>query len=419
MDLTIFPSKLSGQIAAPSSKSMAHRLLICAALADAPTELFLSSSLSDDIAATIGCLRTLGAGIEAREDSLLVTPIGCKGQAFPLLDCHESGSTLRFLLPVACALREKTSFTGQGRLPQRPLKELMDVMQAHGVSFSAKALPFSTNGVLRGGDFSLPGDISSQYVSGLFLAFPLLAGKNTLSLTSALQSKGYIDLTLSALQQFGVLIEEKNHIYISASPQKFHSPGKIAVEGDWSNAAFFLVAGALGHQVTVNALQSDSKQGDGAILPLLRQFGAAIEQDRNGFSVTPAPLQAATVDLSDIPDLLPILAVLATKAAGETRFLNGARLRLKESDRLASTCAMIHSLGGRAEEHPDGLSVWGGGLSGGTVESFGDHRIVMAAAIAATACTGAVTIRGADAVAKSYPAFFQDFQELGGVLHVI
>lgn len=412
MIATISPALLGGTISAIASKSDAHRLLILAALCRGETRLLLEQR-SEDIDATINCLRALGAAIEILPDGVLVRGIEQAAEN-PLLDCGESGSTFRFLLPVAAALCEHARFTGSGRLPERPIGELMQVMQAHGVAFSAERLPFATRGQLTGGNFSLPGNVSSQYLTGLLLALPLIVQDSTISLTTRLESAAYVEITLHALRRFGVHVRVENGVYAVSGGQAIQSPGKLRVDGDWSNAAFFLAAGALGKPVTMTGLSLDSPQGDKAMLNALRQFGAIVTATAEAVTVSPAQRIGCTIDVGETPDLLPILAVLGACAAGETRLVNAARLRLKESDRLASVSAMLRALGGRVEELPDALLITDGQLGGGTVDSCRDHRIAMSAAIASVRCSQKVTIRGADAVNKSYPAFYDDFYKLGG-----
>ncbi len=417
MIATITPAQLSGTIPAIASKSDAHRLLILAALSHGETLLKMEQR-SEDIDATISCLRALGALIEILPDGVVVRGIEQVNEN-PLLDCGESGSTFRFLLPVACALCEHARFTGSGRLPERPIGELMHVMQSHGVAFSAERLPFATTGRLAGGDFSLPGNVSSQYLTGLLLALPLTQLDCTISLTTRLESAAYVDITLHALKRFSVQVRVEDSIYAVSGGQTIQSPGECRVDGDWSNAAFFLAAGALGKPVTVTGLSLDSPQGDKAILNALRKFGATVETTTDTITVSPAELAGCVIDVGETPDLLPILAVLGACASGETRLVNAARLRLKESDRLASVSAMLRALGGTVTEQPDALMITGGALSGGTVDSVRDHRIAMSAAIAATRCVNEVSILGADAVKKSYPAFYRDYNQLGGHADVV
>ena len=413
----ILPAQLGGTVAAIASKSDAHRLLILAALSRGETKLLMEKR-SEDIDATISCLRALGATIEILPDGVAVRGIERVNEN-PRLDCGESGSTFRFMLPVACALCEHARFTGSGRLPERPIGELMRVMQAHGVAFSAERLPFTTTGKLAGGDFALPGNVSSQYLTGLLLALPFAISDSTIWLTTRLESAAYVDITLYALQRFGIQVRVKNGDYFVPGGQASNLPGELRVDGDWSNAAFFLTAGALGNPVTMTGFHLDSPQGDKAILDALRKFGAKVEATSEAVTVSPAQLSGCTIDVSETPDLLPILAVLGACAEGETRLVNAARLRLKESDRLVSVSAMLRVLGGTVEELPDALVITGGRLVGGTVDSARDHRIAMSAAIASIRCTGEVTILDADAASKSYPAFYHDFNRLGGHADVV
>jgi len=413
----ISPAPLGGTVSAIASKSDAHRLLILAALSRGETRLVMEQR-SEDIDATISCLRALGTEIEILPDGVAVCGIERVNEN-PLLDCGESGSTFRFMLPVACALCERVRFTGSGRLPERPIGELMRVMQAHGVAFSAERLPFETAGRLTGGDFALPGNVSSQYLTGLLLALPMIDKDSTISLTTRLESAAYVDITLHALRRFCVHVLAENGTYTVTGGQAIQSPGTLRVDGDWSNAAFFLAAGALGNPVRMAGLNLESPQGDKAILIALRKFGAQVEVASDTVTVSPAQLAGCTIDVGETPDLLPILAVLGACAKGETRIVNAARLRLKESDRLASVSAMLRALGGTVEELPDALVITGGTLAGGTVDSCRDHRIAMSAAIASIRCSSEVKILGADAVNKSYPAFYQDFNQLGGHADVV
>lgn len=413
----ITPAKLGGTVPAIASKSDAHRLLILAALSRCETRLKMEQR-SEDIDATISCLRALGAEIKILPDGVLVRGIERVNEN-PLLDCGESGSTFRFLLPVAAALCMQARFTGSGRLPERPIGELMRVMQAHGVAFSAERLPFATTGRLTGGDFSLPGNVSSQYLTGLLLALPLTQQDSTITLTTHLESAAYVDITLHALRRFGVEVRVQDGVFAVSGGQTIQSPGMLRVDGDWSNAAFYLAAGALGNPVCMTGLDLDSPQGDKAILSALRMFGAVVETTTDAVSVSPAKLAGCVIDVGETPDLLPILAVLGACAAGKTRLVNAARLRLKESDRLASVSAMLRALGGTVEELSDALVITGGALAGGTVDSCRDHRIAMSAAIAAIRCANEVTILGADAVNKSYPAFYTDYNQLGGHADVV
>lgn len=419
MDINIIPQSLCGEVRAVSSKSHAHRLLICAAFADKPTEIAISGT-SDDIDATISCLRSLGAEIILSENCVNIIPAKTISNA-PLLDCRESGSTLRFLLPVAAALGCGARFCGSGRLPERPIGALRDALESGGARFSADRLPLEITGKLRAGTYSIPGNISSQFITGLLLALPLLDGESVIEPENALVSGAYVDITTDVLRLFGADISRsgKNYTVRPLAGGRFRSPGKVSCDGDWSNAAFFLCAGALGKKVTVSGLSLDSTQGDKAVLSVLEKFGADVTVRGDFVTVSPAPLTGCEFDAEDIPDLVPILSVVAAYADGITRISGCARLRLKESDRMATTAKMLRALGADAREDGDALIIRGGGLSGGTVSGAGDHRIVMSAAIAASSCKSAVTVTGAEAVRKSYPSFFDDYASLGGGVNVL
>ncbi len=424
MKVRLTPVKLSGSIPAISSKSDAHRLLIAAALSDRETEI-VCNVLSEDIRATARCLAALGAEVEFAGNRMRVHPIPRTENAeeAPVtLNCGESGSTLRFLLPVVSALSKNGKFTGGGRLPERPVTELREAMEAHGVRFSEQGVfPIHTAGTLQAGEYVLRGDVSSQYVTGLLFALPLLSDDSTLRLLPPVESAPYIEMTLSTLTRFGITVRREGHTYFIKGNQTYRSPGVVPVEGDWSNAAFFLTAGALGAPVTVTGLNLDSPQGDKAILEILRRMGAKVETAGETVTVSPGQLCGIAQDMADIPDLAPIFSVAAAAArTGETAIQNAARLRLKESDRLAAIHRMLGSLGVSCTETADGLLIPGGqSISGGETSGFGDHRMVMAAAIASVLAETPVTIDGAEAVEKSYPHFFEDFKRLGGMVDVL
>lgn len=393
MDITIHPGKLSGTIAAIPSKSQAHRLLICAAFADRQTVL-LCPETNRDIEATADCLRALGANIERTNAGYTVIPISrIPGNA--ILNCCESGSTLRFMLPIAGALGVDATFQMEGRLPQRPLSPLWEEMERMGVILTRPS-PDSIRcqGTLRAGTYSIDGGVSSQFITGLLLATSLLEADSQILITGKLESKPYVQMTQAAMKLFGIDSED----FRIPGGQRYRSPGTVTVEGDWSNGAFFLGAKALGNDVTVTNLDASSPQGDRAAACWL------------GHLENPCTISAA-----DIPDLIPILAVIAAAKNGAV-FTDIQRLRLKESDRVATVMEMIENLGGRAESTADTLTVYGTGFQGGTVNAHNDHRIAMAAAIASTVCQAPVTILGAEAVNKSYPHFWAEFRRLGGKL---
>lgn len=407
MDITIFPKKLSGQIDAVASKSHAHRIFLCSALADKPAYVEIQT-ISGDLAATIGCITSFGAEIEHHYGQAeIIKPI----QHIPstaICNCGESGSTLRFMLPLAGSLGIDTLFLLEGRLPYRPLSPLWEEMERHGCQLSwinpnemlAQNIPISRSvtaglqlkGKLRPGHYRMDGNVSSQFISGLLMALPLLEDASELDLMSAVESRPYIDLTLETLRKFDIHWVGSH----TSGRQQFKSPGTIRVESDWSNAAFWLTADALGSQVTVHGLSPDSLQGDKAILHLLKKLQ-----------------NHCCISAADIPDLVPVLAVFASANQGAV-ITDIRRLRLKESDRVFSTLEMIRGLGGNATADENTMTIFPSTLIGGTVDSHCDHRIAMAAAIASTVCTKPVTILGAECVRKSYPNFWKEFTRLGG-----
>lgn len=417
MNVRITPSVLKGAVSAIGSKSDIHRLLILSALCDTETVIEGFSECADTVA-TINCLRALGAGCEINGREVKVTPISevCNGQT---LDCGESGSTLRFLLPVAAAVAQSSQFIGSGRLPERPIGELMTAMKNSGVGFSFDKLPLTISGRLKAGKYTLPGNVSSQYVSGLLMALAVCEGESEIVLTSPLESASYVKMTLSTLEIFGARAYETENGYKVEGVKRLTSPKRVLADGDWSNAAFFIVSGAINEETTVLGLNPNSVQGDKKVIKMLESMGAKVSVENGCVSSQKSALCAKRIDLTDTPDLLPILAVAATQAAGATEFYGAKRLRLKESDRLLTVANMLSSLGGRADVLPDGLMVYPAALTGGVVDGCNDHRIVMAAAIAAAICKGETTVLGAEAVNKSYPKFFEDFKKLGGVFEVI
>ena len=420
MNMIITPSRLCGTLSAISSKSFVHRLLICAALADSQVSIRLNT-LSDDINATIRCLEAMGATVEIGAENILVTPILLMRREQPkidtvILDCGESGSTARFLLPLASLLFDSFTMTGSGRLPGRPFAPLCRALAHAGATFDSDTLPLSGGGKIHAGNFSIEGDVSSQFISGLLFTLPLLASESTITLATSLESAGYVDMTIDVLRMFGIKIERTGPEFRIPGNQRFSSPGEVQAEGDWSNAAFFLCMAALGGDVTVTGLSPDSTQGDAEIIDLLRRFGVHADSD----SVQAGALAGISIDASQIPDLVPVIAVVAAAAEGETRIYNAQRLRLKESDRIQSTFNMLTAVGADAAITEDGLVIHGKKqLEGGSVDGSGDHRIVMAAVCAACVCKNPVIIRGCQAVNKSYPSFFEDFMALGGTADVI
>ena len=416
MNQTVFPGPRTGSVRIPASKSQAHRLLICAALGAQPVML-QCDGVSADIAATARCLCALGADItDDGAGTFRIVPIAGEMPAHADMLCGESGSTLRFLLPVVGALGADVTFHMEGRLPERPLSPLDAVLTAHGMTIRRDGALLHVAGQLRPGAYELPGDVSSQYISGLLMALPRLPGESTLAVTGRLESAGYIAMTEDALRLSGIRLQKQERTYTIPGGQTVRLPAQSHVEGDWSNAAFFLCMGALSPAgVTVTGLSAASSQGDRAVLDVLRRFGADVRETQDAVTVRRGALRGVTIDAAPIPDLIPVLSVAASVAEGETRIVNAARLRLKESDRLSSTTAMLRALGAEIEELADGLVIRGKPeLQGGRVDSVGDHRIAMAAAVAAAVCREPVEILGAECVQKSYPRFWEDYESLFG-----
>ena len=380
MNLTITPTRLQGSVTPPPSKSQAHRLLICAALAEGESRL-ANLTPSQDVDATRRCLAAL------REDR----------RGLPQLDCGESGSTLRFLLPLALVLRGGGVFTGRGRLMDRPQRPYFDLFDEKGIRYDRKNGILTVEGRLTPGTYRLPGNVSSQFVTGLLYALPLLEGESQIVLTSPLESRGYVDMTLDVLKDFGITVENQSYERFIVPGDQWCTARDYTIEADWSQAAFWMAAGSLGIPVEVTGLNDRSIQGDRVI-------------DEHFASFAWGTGRRVEIDVSDCPDLLPPLAVMAAFHDGTTRLTNAARLRLKESDRLATVTKMLTALGGQVEEGPDWLAI---------PDGANDHRIVMAAAIAATRCTGPVTIMGAEAVNKSYPNFWEEYKRLGGIFDVL
>ena len=409
MDIQITPRHLSGTVTPPPSKSMAHRLLIAAALGSGISTV-RGVAMSQDVEATLRCLTALGGHWrETTPGTLEITGIGGRrstpGTALPHLDCGESGSTLRFFLPIALAVAGGGVFTGQGRLMARPQGPYLDLFREKGIFCEQTGGTLTVRGTLEPGEYHLPGNVSSQFFTGLLFALPLLDGPSTIVPTTAVESWDYILMTLDALTGAGVTAAEPHTPgeAFRVCPSAYQ-PFDRTVEADWSQAAFWYAAIALGSQLELTGLNAFSVQGDMAVVPHFLRLTQPGDQE---------------IDVSGIPDLLPPLAVMAAVRSGTTRFVNAARLRMKESDRLETTAALLTALGVSAQAGPDFLTVQGGAITGGTVDGANDHRIVMAAAIAATASSSPVTIRGAEAVKKSYPDFWEVYQSLGGVIHVL
>ncbi len=406
MVVTIVPKKLKGEVSVPPSKSVAHRLVIAAALSKG-TSRVENLSFSKDITATVNAMRSLGAQIDINGSTAVIKGIDTPPEK-AVIDCCESGSTLRFLIPVVCALGVETTFLGQGKLPQRPITPYLDELPKHNVQFDYQGtMPFTVRGRLTSGEYRISGDISSQFVTGLLFALAAVGGESRLVLTSPLQSKPYVDITADCLAKCGVSVQQTDDSY-TVKGGEMHAFDE-AVEADFSQAAFFYVAGSLGSDIAVKGLSEKSCQGDKKIVEICEK----IVYNKNG------GLKPFELDCSDIPDLVPILAVLASFCEGTSRITNVARLRIKESDRLEAVSACLNALGGKVTAGEDFLQIQGvTSLCGGKVDCFNDHRIAMAMAVAATRSTAPVTLIGAQCVEKSYPDFFEVYKALGGDISI-
>jgi len=415
--VTVWPGAIKGEVRAIPSKSHLHRLLICAALCARPTLVRSPPTAAEDITATIACLSALGAKIERVTGGLAVTPIDrAKLPAQATLPCGESGSTLRFMLPVVAGLGVSGRFEMAGRLPQRPLAPLDEQLTGGGAKLSWEASGvLRCEGKLSPGEYTLPGDISSQYITGLLLALPLLDGESGLTVTPPIESEDYIAMTLQAMAGFGLTPPLAAGRYRISGGAALNSPGEISAEGDWSNAAFWLCAGAMpGGDIACRGLSAQSSQGDREILHILERMGARVSWEGDTLRVREGTRKATEIDGRATPDLIPVLCAVAALCQGETVVKNAARLRLKESDRLSATAQTLNALGAKVTEEESGLRVQGvPGLMGGDADSWGDHRIAMMAAIATAGCESPVTITGGQAVRKSYPSFWEELAGLG------
>lgn len=406
MNVTITPKLLSGSIRPPASKSQAHRLIIAAALAEG-TSVISNVNNSQDITATLRCMEALGASY-TWPDSTTLSVTGISGRTAAAkgeMDCGESGSTLRFLIPIALAVVGQGTFRGHGRLMQRPQEPYFEIFREKGIVWKTGEDTLTVSGRLSPGIYSLRGDVSSQFITGLLYALPLLNGDSEIVLTTTLESSGYVDMTLQALAHFGISVSKTESGWYIPGNQRY-IPADGAVEADFSQSGFFYAMAGMGNPLSIIGLNPDSCQGDRIILPYMEQLNAP---------------GTVTLDVRECPDLVPPLAARAALREGETTYIiNAGRLRIKESDRLQSTTQVLRALGAEIEEYPDSLTIHGkAALSGGTaVDSWNDHRIAMMAAVAATRCHEKVTVTGAECVKKSYPTFWEDYAALGGELEV-
>lgn len=418
--VVITPSEINGEVTIPCSKSFAHRALICAALSKGISKIE-NIQMSDDIRATINALEALGAKFEIDKDeitvdgSFLVNPINTPHNKQTTIDCNESGSTLRFIIPIACALGLSTSFTGKGRLPERPIGIYNDCLPQKGITMSTvDGLPLEVSGKLRGGRYVIPGNISSQFISGLLMALPLLQADSVIEVTGGIQSKGYIDITVSVLKHFGVEITEDKNCYYIKGGQSF-KPCNYFCEGDWSQAAFFLAMGVTAGKVKLNGLNLTSIQGDMEIVNIIKKMGGDLKLENGSITAYKSKLNPIDINAEQIPDIVPVLSVLCALSGGKCCISGVQRLRLKESDRLKTTSDILTALGIGTEVDTDKLIIHGKeSFQSGTIDGASDHRIVMSGTVAALSANEDVTVTCSDCIQKSYPAFFEDFTKVGG-----
>lgn len=418
----ITPTKLSGCIHVPPSKSLAHRAIICASLAKGKSRIE-HIEYSKDIEATIQAMQELGTTIEKGDDYLIIDGSTTYTKMDYEIDCNESGSTLRFLIPLALVHESRCHFVGKGNLGKRPLQAYYDIFdqQNIGYIYRKNVLDLYVMGELKASHFKLPGNVSSQYITGLLFALPLLQGDSIIEISSPLESKGYIDLTLQMLEQFGIQVKNINYkTFIICGKQEYQAHDYY-VEADFSQAAFFLVAGALGNDVTVMDLNLDSLQGDKVVIDHILSMKAKMKKDGSGIKmIAPDMLQRTIIDARPCPDIIPILSLLCSQGNGESFVVNAARLRLKECDRMEAIVTQLNLLGAKVEEFQDNLKIIGKTLlQGGTCCSYDDHRIAMTLAIAATICKEPIIIDNQECVEKSYPSFWDDYKKLGGMVDVI
>lgn len=415
MDITkITPRCLKGVVDVPPSKSDAHRAIIGAALSSGES-IVSNIAMSEDIKATLNGMRSLGAKYTLSGTTVKIAPKKSGVKKNVEIDCGESGSTLRFLIPIALLSGKNITFTGRGRLFSRPLKPYFDIFDKNGIVYEQTENSLKLFGKLKSGLYSIAGNVSSQFITGLLFALPLLEGDSEIVVATDMESKGYVDMTLKTLKMYGIEIENKNYRRFIIKGGQEYKPVNYTVEGDYSQGAFFLVAGALGCDIEVRGLKEDSLQGDKEIIDIIKRVGGKITKTDNGIkAVRTACMRGITIDVSNIPDLVPIMAVLFAFCEGESRIINARRLRMKESDRLSAVAKELSNLGADIVEGGDYLRIFGKQvLEAKTVSSWNDHRIAMAMAIAACRCEGeCVTIMESNAVKKSYPDFFDVYNKL-------
>ena len=420
-DLKLGNGRLRGNVKVPPSKSMAHRAIICASLSTGISKIE-NIDYSDDIIATIEAMKALGANIEKYEDHIKVYGIREHNldDSLKVIDCNESGSTLRFLIPISLLVKGKKKFIGRGNLGKRPLNTFYNIFDKDGIEYSYEegVLNLEVEGELKGGEYHLEGNISSQFITGLLFTLPLLNTDSKLIITTEMESKGYIDLTLSALRDFGIEIINNDYKEFIIKGNQEYKGRDYRVEGDYSQAAFFLTADAIGNDVIIEDVLLDSAQGDKEVVDILERMGLEVKAEGNTLVTNiNKPLVSTVIDGSQCPDIIPVLSVAAALSEGTTEIIKAGSLRIKECDRLKAVATELRKLGAKIEEKEDGLIIEGvSELKGGVeVWSWNDHRIAMTLAIAATRCNEPIILKDYKCVSKSYPSFFEDYRNLGGI----
>ncbi len=415
MDVIITPNKLSGSVVIPPSKSLSHRAIIAASLAKGKSKIS-NVMYSNDIKATINAMRACGAKIEEYKDYLIIEGSDVIRKE-SIIDANESGSTIRFMIPIALVSNEEITFVGKNHLVKRPLDTFLEIFDKQGIKYERGEdyLPLKVNGGLKSGEFTVRGDISSQFITGLLYALPLLDGDSVIHISTEMESKGYIDLTIDILKMFGIEIENRNYQEYYIKGNQKYKPCDYTIEGDYSQSAFFLVANALGADIKLLAMEEKSHQGDKKIINDMNDFGFSTKFINNELVIDKKNPHSAIIDFSQSPDLGPALTVLASLVPGKSEFINAGRLRIKECDRITCMKEEINKLGGNVEELPDGMIINGvNKLQGGVVDSHNDHRVAMSLAMATLKMDGELKILNASSVSKSFPNFWEVFENLGG-----
>lgn len=418
VSVKITPNTLKGSVTIPPSKSLSHRAIICAALSKGISKVE-NLIFSEDIIATAKAMESLGIKMNLKDNSIDIVGNKTLQLVNSEIDCNESGSTLRFIIPIALLTSEEVTFKGRGRLITRPLTTYYNIFDKEGIEYNNKSgLPLKAKGSLKPSTYEVEGNISSQFITGLMFTLPLLNGDSKIKIIGELESIGYVDLTIDVLKQYGIeIINNDYKEFLIKGNQEYRSQN-YRVEGDYSQVAFFLVAGLLGGEITCLDMKKESLQGDKAIIDIVQKMGGKIDILEDKLIVYPSKTKGAVIDASQCPDLVPIVATLGALSEGETRIINAERVRIKESDRLEAMRCELNKIGADVKETPDGLIIQGKtSLKGGTVSGWNDHRIVMAMAIASIKCESDLIIEGSEAIKKSYPTFFEDFKKLGGVVN--